>query len=128
MAQGINGLSHYGLHLPGLVLLLEKYLSKSLAHTIKQSILMPATGGPGHFIAKDFFLEIQNYWLKYFHNDSVYIFKLYILWVSSLNKQTLCFHIQGNGTDIKPDRYSINIPLVSIHIFSYDHLRNEGLK
>lgn len=71
MAQGLKGLSHYALHLPRLVLLFEKGLHPSLAHLLKHSLLIAASGRPGHFVAKDFFLEIQNYWLKFFYNQSV---------------------------------------------------------
>lgn len=73
MAQGIAGLSHYGLHLPQLILLLEEDLPKPLAHAIKHSMLVPASGRAGHFVAKDFYLEIQNYWLRDFYNHSACI-------------------------------------------------------
>lgn len=73
MAQGMKGLSHYALHLPRLVLLLEKGLPPELSNLIKQSLLIPASGRPGHFVAKDFFLKIQNDWLKYFYNHLVSI-------------------------------------------------------
>ncbi|KAH9821005.1 hypothetical protein DFH28DRAFT_1190502 [Melampsora americana] len=90
MAQGMKGLSHYALHLPRMILLLESGLPPELAKLIKHSMLIPASGRPGHFIAKDFFLELQNYWLKYFYNHS------------------------GMGTDLKrlTDLYSVNITLV----------------
>lgn len=71
MAQGMKGLSHYALHLPRLILLLEIGLPRDLAQLIKHSMLIPASGRAGHFIAKDFYLELQNYWLKYFYNHSV---------------------------------------------------------
>jgi hypothetical protein len=70
-AQGINGLSHYALHLPWYILILEEYLPKKLAKVIKHSLLIPSSGREGHWVAKDFFLEVQNYWLKYFYNNSV---------------------------------------------------------
>ncbi|KAH9808576.1 hypothetical protein DFH28DRAFT_908510 [Melampsora americana] len=71
MAQGMKGLSHYALHLPRMILLLESGLPPGLAKLIKHSMLITASGRPGNFIAKDFFLELQNYWLKYFYNHSV---------------------------------------------------------
>lgn len=71
MAQGIKGLSHYGFHLPRLVLLLEKYLPPSLAHVLKHSMLILASGRDGHFISKDLHLEYQNFLLKYCYNHSV---------------------------------------------------------
>lgn len=71
LAQGLKGLSHYALHLPRYILILEKYLPKTLAKVIKHSLLIPSSGREGHWVAKDFFLEVQNYWLKYFYNNSV---------------------------------------------------------
>lgn len=71
MSHGVKGMTHYARHIPRLVLLLEHYLPKPVAHVIKHSLLIPASGRAGHFIAKDFFLELQNYWLKYFYNHSV---------------------------------------------------------
>ncbi|POV97708.1 hypothetical protein PSHT_14446 [Puccinia striiformis] len=48
------------------------------------------TGRAGHFVATDFYLEVQNYWLKYFFNHS------------------------GIGTEINrlKDVFSINIPIL----------------
>lgn len=71
MAQGISGLSHYAIHLPRFITILEKNLPKTLAKAIKHSLLIPSAGRGGHWVAKDFYLEIQNFWLKYFYNHSV---------------------------------------------------------
>lgn len=71
MAQGLKGLSHYAIHLPKFILILEKYLPAKIAKAIKHSLLIPTGGRNGHWVAKDFYLEIQNYWLKYFYNNSV---------------------------------------------------------
>lgn len=74
MAQGVSGLSHYAIHLPRFILILEKYLPKDLARAIRHSLLIPTAGRAGHWVAKDFYLEIQNYWLKYFFNNSVCVY------------------------------------------------------
>lgn len=71
MAQGLKGLSHYGIHLPRYIMILEKYLPPSVSKAIRHSLLIPTAGRTGHWVAKDFYLEIQNYWLKYFYNHSV---------------------------------------------------------
>lgn len=71
MAQGLKGLSHYAIHLPRFILILEKFLPPKIAKSIKHSLLIPTGGRDGHWVAKDFYLEIQNYWLKYFYNNSV---------------------------------------------------------
>lgn len=71
MAQGIKGLSLYGQHLPRLILLLEHYLPPGLSYLIKHSMLVASSGRGGHFIPKDLLLELQNWWLKYFFNNTV---------------------------------------------------------
>lgn len=71
MAQGVSGLSHYAIHLPRFITILEKNLPKNLAKAIKHSLLIPSGGRAVHWVAKDFYLEIQNFWLKYFYNHSV---------------------------------------------------------
>ncbi|KAA1098473.1 hypothetical protein PGT21_035615 [Puccinia graminis f. sp. tritici] len=98
MAQGIKGLTKYAIHLPRLVLLITKVLPQGLQAVIKHSLLVSPSGRPGHFVAKDHYLEIKNYWLKYIYNQT------------------------GRGTEIKRlvDLYSINIltvrNVVLIHI------------
>lgn len=91
MGQGLKKLVHYSRHLPQLILLLEVILPKSLAKVIKNLMLLCPSGREGHFVATDFYLEVQNFWLKYFYNHS------------------------GIGTNIKRlrDVFSINIPVVS---------------
>jgi hypothetical protein len=58
---------------------------------VMASLLFSPLGKHNHFMATDFFLEIQNYWLKQFFNHS------------------------GIGTkiDCLKDVFSINIPIVS---------------
>lgn len=70
MAQGLSGLTHYSRYLPRLIRLLTKVLPKPLSHVILHSLLISPTGRPGHFVAKDFYLEVKNYWLKYFYNHA----------------------------------------------------------
>ena len=91
MSQAIPKLPHYSKHLPKLVLLLNKVLPLSLAQVVQSTMLISPTGRANHFVATDFYLEIQNYWLKYFFNHS------------------------GIGTEINrlKDVFSINIPIVS---------------
>ncbi|KAA1126408.1 hypothetical protein PGTUg99_000418 [Puccinia graminis f. sp. tritici] len=90
MGQGLKKLVHYSRHLPQLILLLEVILPKSLANVIKNLMLLCPSGREGHFVATDFYLEVQNFWLKYFYNHS------------------------GIGTNIKRlrDVFSINIPVL----------------
>ncbi|POW19917.1 hypothetical protein PSHT_04078 [Puccinia striiformis] len=45
-------------------------LPPSLAKYLRHNLLMSPTGRENHFVAKDFWLEIQNYWLKFFYNSS----------------------------------------------------------
>jgi hypothetical protein len=74
MAHGVKGLSHYAIHLPRFILILNKFLPPEISKAIKHSLLIPTGGRDGHWVAKDFYLEIQNYWLKYFYNNSVSLF------------------------------------------------------
>ncbi|KNE99244.1 hypothetical protein PSTG_07552 [Puccinia striiformis f. sp. tritici PST-78] len=88
MGQALPKLPHYSKHLPKLILMIKTIFPKSLATLVKSTLLISPTGRAGHFVATDFFLEVQNYWLKYFYNHS------------------------GIGTDIErlKDVFSINIP------------------
>ncbi|KAI7967511.1 hypothetical protein MJO29_000788 [Puccinia striiformis f. sp. tritici] len=90
MAQGITGLTNYGIHLPRMLLLLTKVLPPGLRKVLQHSLLICPSGRPGHFVAKDFYLEVQNYWLKYFFNRT------------------------GTGTDISRmmNVFSTNVPLL----------------
>ena len=98
MAHGIKALNNYVIYLPWMILLLTKVLPKGLAKTLWHSLLINPSGQPNHFIAKDFFLENNNVWLKYFYNHSGIgtkisrlkdVFSLIIPLVSSLNS-TIC--------------------------------------
>ncbi|KAH9468225.1 hypothetical protein Pst134EA_011854 [Puccinia striiformis f. sp. tritici] len=68
MTQSLPGLTHYSAYLPRLVLLLTVVLPPSLAKLIRHNLLVSPSGRPNHFVAKDFLLETNNYWLKYFFN------------------------------------------------------------
>ncbi|KAI7943747.1 hypothetical protein MJO28_011275 [Puccinia striiformis f. sp. tritici] len=68
MSQSLPGLTHYATYLPRLVILLTKVLPPSLSKFFQHSMLVSPSGRPGHFVAKDFFLENHNYWLKFFYN------------------------------------------------------------
>ncbi|KAH9470516.1 hypothetical protein Pst134EA_007768 [Puccinia striiformis f. sp. tritici] len=90
MAHGIKGLNNYVIYLPRMILLLTKVLPKGLAKTLQHSLLINPTGRANHFVAKDFFLENNNFWLKFFYNHS------------------------GIGTEISrlKDVFSLNIPIL----------------
>lgn len=96
MSQSLPGLTHYATYLPRLVLLLTKVLPPSLSKFFQHSMLVSPSGRPGHFVAKDFFLENHNYWLKFFYNRG------------------------GIGTQVErlKELFSLNIPLVSSMTFN----------
>lgn len=71
MIQGIKGLTHYSKILPQVVAMLTKTLPEPITHVLKHNLLIAPSGRPNHFVAKDFFLEVQNYWLKFFYNNAV---------------------------------------------------------
>lgn len=71
LAQGIKRLSAYAIHLPRYILMLEEYLPQKFARVIKHCLLLPSGGRTGHWVAKDFYLETQNFWIKFFCNNSV---------------------------------------------------------
>lgn len=71
MAHGVNGLQRYALHLTRTVILLEEDLPKPLATIAKHSLIIPSSEVKGHCVAKDFYLETQNYKLKHLHNSAV---------------------------------------------------------
>lgn len=79
MLQGMKGLTHYSNYLPRLVLLLTKTLPRPVAKIILHGMLISPSGRPNHFVAKDFFLEVQNYWIKFFYNNTVsFVFGTYL--------------------------------------------------
>ncbi|KAA1127474.1 hypothetical protein PGTUg99_037102 [Puccinia graminis f. sp. tritici] len=90
MAQGIKKLSNYAVHLPRMIVLMNEILPPGLSKVVRHSLLVAPSARQKHFVAKDLYLEMQNYSLKYFFNHS------------------------GRGTEIKrlKDVYSVNIPLV----------------
>jgi hypothetical protein len=93
MTQGLKGLTNYSSYLPRMVLLLNEILPPALGKYLSHNLLFSPTRRAGHFVAKDHYLECQNYWLKHVYNNT------------------------GNGTKIKRlrDLFSINIILVSLH-------------
>ncbi|KAI7958836.1 hypothetical protein MJO28_002627 [Puccinia striiformis f. sp. tritici] len=70
MAQALPGITNYSSYLPRQVLLLTVILPPSLRKYLRHNLLMSPTGRKDHFVAKDFWLEIQNYWLKFLYNRS----------------------------------------------------------
>jgi hypothetical protein len=92
MSQSLSGLTHYSAYLPRLVLLLTEIFPTSMSKFISHNLLVSPSGRANHFVAKDFFLETFNYWLKFFYNRG------------------------GIGTQVQrlKDLFSANIPLVSV--------------
>ncbi|KAA1133952.1 hypothetical protein PGTUg99_033327 [Puccinia graminis f. sp. tritici] len=70
MAQSIQKITNYLSYLPQMVLLLMVALPPSLSKYLRHNLLMSPLGRPDHFVAKDFWLEEQNYWLKFLHAKS----------------------------------------------------------
>jgi hypothetical protein len=96
MAQSIKKITNYSSYLPRTVILLSGGLNPSLSKYLRHNLLISPTGRDNHFVAKEFWLEIQNYWIKYFYNKS------------------------GIGTQIDclQDIFSPNIILVSKFLFT----------
>ncbi|POW10956.1 hypothetical protein PSTT_05602 [Puccinia striiformis] len=67
MAQALSGITNYSSYLPRMVLLLTKILPPSLAKYMRHNLLFSPTGRSNHFVAKDYWLEIQNYWIKFLY-------------------------------------------------------------
>ncbi|EFP90817.2 uncharacterized protein PGTG_16843 [Puccinia graminis f. sp. tritici CRL 75-36-700-3] len=70
MTQGLGQMPHYSKHLPKLIVQLKYVLPDSLAQVVLNTLLISPSGIPGHFVATDQYLEVLNYWLKYFFNNS----------------------------------------------------------
>ncbi|KAA1098528.1 hypothetical protein PGT21_036271 [Puccinia graminis f. sp. tritici] len=70
MTQGLGKMPHYSRHLPKLLVQLKYVLPDALAQLVKNTMLLSPTGSSGHFMATDQYLEVLNYWLKYFFNHS----------------------------------------------------------
>lgn len=111
MIQGMDCITHYSNHLPRMILLLEQTLPKPISAVLKSSLLIAPRGRPKHFVAKDFFLEVMNYWIKFFYNNSVRYSRTPQIHNYASEKLTF---LQGIGTDIKrlKNIYSINVQFV----------------
>ncbi|OAV92970.1 hypothetical protein PTTG_27496 [Puccinia triticina 1-1 BBBD Race 1] len=59
IAQGVKKLTQYSIQLPRMIILLNEVLPPGLGH-----------GRQKHFVAKDHYLEMQNYLLKFFFNHA----------------------------------------------------------
>jgi hypothetical protein len=70
MSQALKGLTNYSSYLPRMVLLLTVVLPPGLSKYLKHNLLISPSGRPGHFVAKDYWLEIQNYWIKFLYNNN----------------------------------------------------------
>ncbi|OAV96361.1 hypothetical protein PTTG_26365 [Puccinia triticina 1-1 BBBD Race 1] len=73
-----------------MIILLNEVLPPGLARIIKHSMFVAPSGRQKHFVAKDQYLQSENYWLKSFFNST------------------------GRGTNIDrlKDSYSLNVPLL----------------
>jgi hypothetical protein len=91
MTQAMKGITNYSSYLPRMTLMLTVILPAPLRTYLKHNLLVSPTGRADHFVAKDFWLEIQNYWIKFLFNNN------------------------GTGTQIDRlrDVFSVNIFLVS---------------
>jgi hypothetical protein len=91
ISQGIKKLTQYSIQLRQMIILLNEVLPCGLAHVIKHSLLIAPSGRQNHFLAKDQYLKMQKFWLKFFFKHS------------------------GRGTNIDRlmNSYSVNITLVS---------------
>jgi hypothetical protein len=70
MAQEIKGLDKYAIYMPHMLVLLTKVLPPGLQKVLQHSMLVSPSGWADHFVGKNFFLEVQNCWLKFFNNKS----------------------------------------------------------
>ena len=70
MSQALKGITNYSSYLPRMVLLLTVILPPPMRKYFRHNLLISPSGRKDHFVAKDFWLEIQNYWIKYFYNNN----------------------------------------------------------
>ncbi|KAA1121213.1 hypothetical protein PGTUg99_025333 [Puccinia graminis f. sp. tritici] len=70
MTQGLGKMPHYSRHLPKLIVQLKHVLPHAISQLVLNTLLISPTGKAGHFVATDQYLEVLNYWLKYFFNHS----------------------------------------------------------
>jgi hypothetical protein len=70
MTQGLGKMPHYSRHLPKLLIQLKYVLPDAISTLVKNTLLLSPNGKAGHFMATDQYLEVLNYWLKYFFNHS----------------------------------------------------------
>ncbi|KAA1099875.1 hypothetical protein PGT21_023486 [Puccinia graminis f. sp. tritici] len=70
MAQALPGLVNYRSYLPRTIILLKHVLPPDLSKFILHNFLVSPSGRDNHFVPKDYYLELLNYWLKFFYNRS----------------------------------------------------------
>ena len=61
MCQAIKGITNYSTYLPRMVLLLTKIMPPSMQKYLRHNLLICPSGCKNHFVAKDFWHEVQNY-------------------------------------------------------------------
>ncbi|EFP87917.2 uncharacterized protein PGTG_13721 [Puccinia graminis f. sp. tritici CRL 75-36-700-3] len=97
IAIGVKKLRQYSIQLPRMIILINEILPRGLAKVILHSLFVAPGGRQHHFVAKDHFLENQNYWLKYFFNHT------------------------GKGTEIDrlKDVFSVNVTLELLRVINH---------
>ncbi|KAI7937710.1 hypothetical protein MJO29_015025 [Puccinia striiformis f. sp. tritici] len=123
MTQSLPGLTHYSAYLPRLVLLITQILPPSLGKLIRHTLLVSPSGRPGHFVAKDFFLENYNYWLKHFYTRGgmgTQIERLKTLYSSNIPLLRSMFHSlrQDSGAKHVPQSHKSLLKMRALERFA----------
>ena len=70
ICQALPWITNYSSYLPRTSLLITVILLPSLRNYLQRNLLISPSGRKDHFVAKEFWLEVQNYWLKFLYNKS----------------------------------------------------------
>ncbi|KAI7940422.1 hypothetical protein MJO28_014074 [Puccinia striiformis f. sp. tritici] len=93
MTQGLTGLTNYSSYPPRMVLLLTVILPPDLRKYLCHNLLISPSGRSNHFVAKDQWLECQNYWIKFLFNQTG----------------------NGHSVDRLKELFSLNIGMFAVH-------------
>jgi hypothetical protein len=94
LSQGLKGLHNYLSYLPHTILLFDEVLNPSQSKLFRHLLLFSPSGKDNHYMFKDGYLKVQNYWLKHVYSQSG----------------------QGKQMDRLKDVFSLNIDLVSVFL------------